>query len=98
MARARRRLGRTLLDAGKHTEALAELEAVVRMYPEEWLTYVDVAHLFERRGRPDVAILAYEEILRLKPNADWARERLSALRAELREAEAESSVDARTQE
>lgn len=60
--------GSALVNEGRLDEALAELEAAVRLKPDHVLAHMRIGELLQRAGRPVEAAERYRLVLRLRPD------------------------------
>ena len=66
-ARSHRELGLVLSEGGRHDEAVAELEASLRLVPDEPITLYNLGNVLSKAGRGDQALRAYEQALAQQP-------------------------------
>jgi tetratricopeptide (TPR) repeat protein len=59
--------GSALVNEGRLDEAMAELEAAVRLKPDHVLAHMRIGELLQRAGRPLEAAARYRLVLRLRP-------------------------------
>jgi tetratricopeptide (TPR) repeat protein len=67
-ARAHSNLGRALLEAGRHPEAMAQCEPALQLNPNNPEAHYNLGFLLQQMGRTQEAIRQYEWTLRLKPD------------------------------
>jgi tetratricopeptide (TPR) repeat protein len=77
IAPARELLGETLLALGRHAEAEAAFEAVLRVNPNRFRALAGAAAAAQANGRPQVAVARYRLLLAVASGADEARPELA---------------------
>jgi len=65
-AGARNNLGNTLLQVGKHEDAIRELREAVRLRPNDAATHYNLGIALREKGETDAAIAAFRVAIRLK--------------------------------
>ena len=78
-ARSRRDLGFALSMMGRHQEAIVQLEQAVALDPADLETQLNLAIAYRNGGRPAEARARAQEVLRLKPDYQPARQFLRGL-------------------
>jgi len=71
--------GYAYLDGGKIEDAKELFTLNIETYPESWVVYNNMAEAYCAGGENDSAILFYEKSLTLKPENNWATEKLKKL-------------------
>ena len=73
----------SLMELGAWRDAETAFLAVLDREPGSWQVYGNLATLYEKTGRPDEAIMAWERLLEANPADAGARARLQELRREV---------------
>lgn len=76
---ARFRMGMCLMHLQRWDEAEVVFLAIVRARPESWQAYGNLAALYEKTGRPQLARQAWDRLLAINPDDANARQHLAAL-------------------
>ncbi len=71
--------GYTFLNAGEIDDAKKIFALNIETYPDSWTVYNNMAEAYQKSGEPDSARLFYEKSLQLKPENNWASEKLKVL-------------------
>ena len=72
-----------MMELGAWRDAETAFLAVLDREPGSWQVYGNLATLYEKTGRPDEAIMAWERLLEANPADAGARARLQELRREV---------------
>lgn len=72
--------GYAYLDAGNTEDAKKIFALNVESYPGSWNVYNNMAEAYSKSGVKDSAILFYNKSLKLKPENNWATEKLKMLK------------------
>ncbi len=72
--------GYAYLNAGKTDDARKLFELNIETYPDSWNAVNNLAEAYQRSGASDSAIIYYEKSLRMKPDNNWATEKLEELK------------------
>ncbi|MGD9546045.1 MAG: tetratricopeptide repeat protein [Candidatus Krumholzibacteriia bacterium] len=75
--------GMSLMEMGAWRDAERTFLALLNREPGYWQAYGNLAGLYEKTGRPDDAIIAWERLLEVNPADAGARARLQELRSEI---------------
>lgn len=67
------------LHGGLTTEAKKIFALNIETYPESWNVYNNMAEAFTQSGNADSARMFYRKSLKIKPENNWAREKLEEL-------------------
>ena len=76
---------RAYANLGYDGPALADLEQTLALDPKNFLAILGLGQLFQRLGRPDLALKAYDQALIVHPNFLAALELKEAMRAYLKD-------------
>lgn len=71
--------GYAYLNAGNNEAAKKIFALNIESYPESWRVYNNLAEAFSKNGETDSAISFYNKSLKLKPEKNWATEKLKLL-------------------
>ena len=71
--------GYSFLDAGKTDEAKKIFALNIESFPNSWTVYNNMAEAYQKSGEPDSARLFYNKSLKIRPENNWATEKLKML-------------------
>ena len=71
--------GYTCLDAGRVEDAKLLFALNIETYPDSWTVYNNMGEAYQKSGEPDSAWIYYNKSLKLKPQNNWATEKLKML-------------------
>ncbi|MCB2208267.1 MAG: serine hydrolase [Bacteroidetes bacterium] len=71
--------GYAYLDAGKTEDAKKIFVLNIESYPDSWQVYNNMAEAYAKSGDADSAIMLYQRSLTMKPENNWATEKLKML-------------------
>lgn len=69
--------------AGKYDEAIADLEQTLRLQKRHFGAWVGLARIFESIGRPQAALKAYREALKIHPQLTAAKDAVKRLASQV---------------
>lgn len=78
--RARMAVGRKLKENGHLTQALVHFKELIKLMPDAWEVYLEIADTMMRRGDSRSALAAYQKVLELDPKNKQAKRAISDIR------------------
>jgi Flp pilus assembly protein TadD len=79
----RRDLGRILARQGKFSEAISQLNEVLRLNPDSAEAHNDLGVVLQMAGQPEGSLAHFSTALRLKPTLTVARDNLRRAQSEI---------------
>jgi len=80
VTRARMAVGKKLKDSGHYTQALVHFKELIKLMPDAWEVYLEIADTMLRKGDRRSALTAFQKVLDLDPKNKQARRAISDIR------------------
>lgn len=80
ITRARMAVGKKLKESGHLTQALVHFKELVKLMPDAWEVYLEIADTMLRKGDRRSALTAFQKVLDLDPKNKAARRAISDIR------------------
>jgi len=78
--RARMAVGKKLKESGHFTQALVHFKELMRLMPNSWEVYLEIADTMLRKGDSRSALAAYQKVVELDPKNKAAKRAISDIR------------------
>lgn len=78
--RARMAVGRKLKESGHYTQALVHFKELMKLMPNAWEVYLEIADTIMLKGDRRAALAAYQKVLELDPKNKQAKRAISDIR------------------
>jgi tetratricopeptide (TPR) repeat protein len=80
IVRARMAVGKKLKDSGHYTQALVHFKELIKLMPNAWEVYLEIADTMLRKGDRRSALTAYQKVIELDPKNKQAKRGISEIR------------------
>lgn len=78
--RARMAVGRKMKERGHFTQALVHFKELIKLMPDAWEVYLEIADTMMRKGDRRTALTAYQKVLEFDPKNKAAKRAISDIR------------------
>lgn len=80
VARARMAVGKKLKESGHYTQALVHFKELIKLVPDAWEVYLEIADTMLRKGDRRAALTSFQKVLEYDPKNKQAKRAISDIR------------------
>lgn len=80
ITRARMAVGKKLKENGHYTQALVHFKELIKLMPDAWEVYLEIADTMMRKGDKRTALVAFQKVLEYDPKNKQAKRAISDIR------------------
>lgn len=80
VTRARMAVGKRLKENGHYTQALVHFKELIKLMPDAWEVYLEIADTMMRKGDKRTALVAFQKVLEYDPKNKQAKRAISDIR------------------